>query len=164
MQHNNKEEYKNINNSENEKNEGVEKSEYGNHEINALLELWEHETGLVANVAKANRLAAWNLLRREGFDGAKKIIELCGRAIKSGDQYAPSIASFRDLQGRYEKLSKLRAWEARQNNQNAGISMSFYSRDEYELEEVSDEEREATKIAMKRARAELPFLSKGGLK
>lgn len=141
LQHNNKEEYININNSENVKNDAVEKSEYGNHEINALLELWEHETGITANVAKANRLAAWNLLRRKGFDGAKAVIELCGRAIKSGDPYAPRIASFRDLQGKYEKLSKLEAWEARQNIPEQGITMSYYQNSP-DLEDISDEERE----------------------
>lgn len=142
-------------------NEVVEKSEYGNHEVNALLELWEHETGLTANVAKANRLAAYNLIRKKGFDGAKSVVELVGRAIRSGDKYAPRIASFRDLQGQYEKLSKLEAWEARQERPAQGISLDYYRRDEYELEEKTDEEREAVARAMRKARAELPFL-KGG--
>ena len=136
-----KKEYKSINNSENEKKEDVEKSEYGNHEINALLELWEHETGITANVAKANRLAAYNLIRKKGFDGAKSVVELVGRAIKSGDPYAPRIASFRDLQGQYEKLSKLEAWEARQNIPEQGITMSYYQNSP-DLEDISDEERE----------------------
>lgn len=144
-----------------QQNEVVEKSEYGNHEVNALLELWEHETGLTANVAKANRLAAYNLIRKKGFDGAKSVVELVGRAIRSGDKYAPRIASFRDLQGQYEKLSKLEAWEARQERPAQGISLDYYRRDEYELEEKTDEEREAVARAMKKARAELPFL-KGG--
>lgn len=125
-------------------NEGaVEKSEYGNHEVNALLELWEHETGLTANVAKANRMAAWNLLRRFGFDGAKKIIELCGEAIKSGDQYAPRISSFRDLQGKYEKLSKLQAWNARRDIEPDGLSLSYYDHQMAEpITEIDDSERE----------------------
>ena len=142
-------------------NEVVEKSEYGNHEVNALLELWEHETGLTANVAKANRLAAYNLIRKKGFDGAKSVVELVGRAIRSGDKYAPRIASFRDLQGQYEKLSKLEAWEARQERPAQGISLDYYRRDEYEFEEKTDEEREAVARAMRKARSELPFL-KGG--
>lgn len=142
-------------------NEVVEKSEYGNHEVNALLELWEHETGLTANVAKANRLAAYNLIRKKGFDGAKSVVELVGRAIRSGDKFAPRIASFRDLQGQYEKLSKLEAWEARQERPAQGISLDYYRQDEYEVEEKTDEEREAVARAMRKARAELPFL-KGG--
>ena len=153
LPHNNKEEIKEYINSEKPKNETVEKSEYGNHQINALLELWEHETGLTANVAKANRLAAWNLLRRRGFDGAKKVVEMCGRAIKSGDKYAPRVASFKDLQGQYEKLSKLEAWDKRQNSVG-GVSLAFYRQDVGEDEEISDEERKRVLEAMKKARKE----------
>lgn len=144
--------------------EAVEKSEYGNHEVNALIELWEHETGLVANVGKANRIAAYNLLRKRGFDGAKAVVELCGRAIKSGDRYAPRVSSFRDLQGQYEKLSKLEAWEARNKipDEKRGVSLSFYDRDICEVEEISDEEFEKTREEFRKAReAGLPFL-KGG--
>lgn len=132
-------------------NEAVEKSEYGNHEVNALLELWEHETGLTANVAKANRLAAYNLLRRKGFDGAKKIVEMVGRAMRSGDRYAPRIASFRDLQGQYEKLSKLEAWQARQN-EDAGITVHFYERQGEQYTEISDDEREKVREQIKQAK------------
>lgn len=132
----------------------VEKSEYGNHEVNALLELWEHETGLTANVAKANRLAAYNLIRKKGFDGAKAVVELVGRAIRSGDKYAPRIASFRDLQGQYEKLSKLEAWEARQDAGTQSVSMSFYERDYVDKPEISDEEREKVREEIKKAKEE----------
>lgn len=136
--------------------EGVEKSEkteYGNHEVNALIELWEHETGLTANVGKANRLAAYNLIRKKGFEGAKAVVELVGRAIRSGDQYAPRVASFRDLQGQYEKLSKLEAWEARQSVPDAGVSMSFYERGSVDYEEISDEEREKVREEIRKAKA-----------
>lgn len=152
--HNNKEEYKRINNSETAENGVVEKAEYGNHEVNALLELWEHETGITANVAKANRLACYNLIRKRGFDGAKAVVELCGKALRSEDKYAPRISSFRDLQGQYEKLSKLEAWNARQNPEQKGISMSFYTRNEVEFEEISDEEREKVREAIKKAKQE----------
>lgn len=147
---------------QNEVVKNSEKKEYGNHEVNAILELWEHETGLIANVAKANRLAAYNLIKRRGFDGACKVVRLCGRAIKSGDQYAPRVASFRDLQGQFEKLSKLEAWEARQRREERGVDMSFYCRDEYEPIEISDEERAKVLASMKKARKELPFLNNGG--
>lgn len=151
---------------QNEVVENSEKKEYGNHEVNAILELWEHETGLIANVAKANRLAAYNLIRRRGFDGACKVVRLCGRAIKSGDRYAPSVASFRDLQGKFEKLSKLEAWEARQKPVKQGISLDFYSRDSYDEPELSDEEfeanREKNREAIREAREKLAFLKKGG--
>jgi predicted transcriptional regulator len=147
---------------QNEAVENSDKKEYGNHEVNALLELWEHETGIIANVGKANRIAAYNLIRKKGFDGAKAVVELCGRAIRSGDRYAPKVSSFRDLQGQYEKLSKLEAWEARQDTAEQGISVDFYCRDEYEAEEISDEERAKVLASMKKARAEMPFLRRKG--
>lgn len=132
----------------------AEKAEYGNHEVNALLELWEHETGLTANVAKANRLAAYNLIRKRGFNGAKEVVELCGRAIKSGDRYAPRVASFRDLQGQYEKLSKLEAWESRQESHSQGVSMRFYERDYVDKPDISDEEREKVREEIKKSKEE----------
>lgn len=142
--------------------EEPKKEEYGNHEVNALLELWEHETGITANVAKANRLAAYNLIRKKGFDGAKSVVELVGRALRSGDKYAPRIASFRDLQGQYEKLSKLEAWEARQDPSMPGVSMSFYERDSEISEDISDEERAKTLEAMRKIREEGRSWLKGG--
>lgn len=153
LPHNNKEENKEYISTKVDSEE-PKKSEYGNHEVNALLELWEHETGLTANVAKANRLAAYNLIRKKGFDGAKAVVELVGRAIRSGDKYAPRIASFRDLQGQYEKLSKLEAWEARQDAGAQGVSMSFYERDYVDKPEISDEEREKVREEIKRAKEE----------
>lgn len=150
--------------SETSPSEAVEnstKQEYGNHEVNALLELWEHETGLTANVAKANRLAAYNLLRRKGFDGAKKVIEMCGRAVKSGDQYAPRVASFKDLQGQYEKLSKLEAWDMRRAKQNkTARADSFYRNESTDIQEISDAERELVSKQMREARERLGFIKK----
>lgn len=150
--------------SETSPSEAVEnstKQEYGNHEVNALLELWEHETGLTANVAKANRLAAYNLLRRKGFDGAKKVIEMCGRAVKSGDQYAPRVASFKDLQGQYEKLSKLEAWDMRRAKQDkTARADSFYRNEPTDIQEISDAERELVSKQMREARERLGFIKK----
>lgn len=142
--------------------EDVEKSEYGNHEINALLELWEHETGITANVGKANRLAAYNLIRKKGFEGAKAVVELCGRAVKSGDQYAPRVSSFRDLQGQYERLSKLEAWEARRSAVDDGVSISYYSGgdDVAMFQDISDEERAKVREEIKQAKEK--FLAKRG--
>lgn len=158
---NNKKNTLSKDNGEKTQCEDVKKSEYGNHEVNALLELWEHETGLTANVAKANRLAAYNLLRRRGFDGAKKVIEMCGRAIKSEDQYAPRVSSFRDLQGQYEKLSKLEAWDLRRAKQNkTARADSFYRNEAQDVQEISDAERELVSQKMKEAREKLGFIKK----
>lgn len=161
LPHNNKEENKEYISTKVDSEE-PKKTEYGNHEVNALLELWEHETGLTANMGKANRMAAYNLIRKKGFDGAKAVVELVGRAIHSGDQFAPRVASFRDLQGQYEKLSKLEAWEARQNPSVKGVSMSFYERDSAPDREISDEDRAKTLAAMKKVREEGRSWLKGG--
>ena len=117
-----------------------EQKEYGNQQVNELMATWKQETGVEANSAKANRLAAYNLIRSKGMDGAIAIVRLCGRAMRSKDQYAPVISSFRDLQGRYEKLSKLLAWERRQE---AVAPTPIYRKQstEIEVQEISDEER-----------------------
>lgn len=120
------------------------KTEYGNHELNELMELWRFETGIEANKAKANRLAAYNLIRSRGLDEAQRIVKLVGRAMRSKDQYAPVISSFRDLQGRYEKLSKLMAWEKRQNIYTTSPTQIRQVVDDWATEhEPTDEERKA---------------------
>lgn len=120
------------------------KTEYGNHEVNELMELWRSETGIEANKAKANRLAAYNLIRSRGLDEAQRIVKLVGRAMRSKDQYAPVISSFRDLQGRYEKLSKLQAWEKRQNIYTTSPTQIRQVVDDWANEhEPTDEERKA---------------------
>lgn len=101
--------------SETSQSGDVEKSEeYGNHQVNALMEIWEAEVGTIANRAKANRFAASNLLRKFGLDGATKWIKIIAKAQKSGDRYAPKVNSFRELYGQYEKFSGLQAWAKRQ--------------------------------------------------
>ena len=138
-----------------------QKSEtYGNAHINSLMELWEAETGIVANRAKANRYACYNLLRTRGYDGAEAVVRMVGRSIRSGDQYAPRIGSFRDLQGKYEKLSSLEAWNVRQTGkprpaipriqQQAPEYLEFYR-------EQSEEERAEVKKSIEEAKARLGF-------
>lgn len=121
-----------------------EQKEYGNQQVNELMTAWRIETGIEANGTRANRLAAYNIIRSRGMDGAKEIVRLCGRAMRSKDQYAPVISSFRDLQGRYEKLSKLMAWAHRQEVMAPKQAPQYRNTSEPEILEISDEERQKT--------------------
>lgn len=121
-----------------------EQKEYGNQQVNELMTAWKIETGIEANGTRANRLAAYNIIRSRGMDGAKEIVRLCGRAMRSKDQYAPVISSFRDLQGRYEKLSKLMAWAHRQEVMAPKQAPQYRNTSEPEILEISDEERQKT--------------------
>lgn len=137
------------------KKESVEN--YGNPQINKLMKVWKDETGITPSSNPANRNACSTLLRQKGAEGAKHIVQLIGKAIRSGDKYAPSIASFRDLYGQYGKLEKLEAWERRQTAQNAKLEaqkpkirdMSAY------YDGVSDKERAKVSEAFKKARKQL---------
>lgn len=152
----------NSTNKQNASDEAVEKSEvketYGNKEVNTLLALWEQETGIVANVAKQNRYACYNLLRTRGFDGACAVVRMVGKSIKSRDRFAPRIGSFRDLVGKFEKLSALEAWNIRYTTENGNNIVSpirFGIPDSCEEEVVSDSEHERVSAMFKEARKNL---------
>ena len=152
----------NSTNKQNASDETVEKSEvketYGNKEVNTLLALWEQETGIVANVAKQNRYACYNLLRTRGFDGACAVVRMVGKSIKSRDRFAPRIGSFRDLVGKFEKLSALEAWNIRYTTENGNNIVSpirFGIPDSCEEEAVSDSEYERVSAMFKEARKNL---------
>lgn len=131
-----------------------EQKEYGNQQVNELLKAWEIETGVEANSSRANRLAAYNLIRSKGFDEALRIVKLCGRAMRSKDQFVPIVSSFKDLQGRYEKLSKLIAWEKRQ--QVLSPTPVYRPRVDVEPEfEISDEERKANLAKIREMRKKI---------
>lgn len=153
----NKVENKSINNKGADAQvDDVEKTEYGNHEVNELMALWKSETGIEASSAKANRLAAYNLIRGKGFDEAQKIVKLCGRAMRSKDQYAPVISSFKDLQGRYEKLSKLLAWEKRQNIYTTSPAQIRQAVEDWaDQYEPTDEERKANLAKIREMRKKI---------
>lgn len=151
----------------------LEPKEYGNHEINSLMEYFESQTGIVANRAKANRNACYNLIRSRTYDGAKVVVDLVAKAIKSDDLYAPRISSFRDLQGQYEKLSKLEAWNAHKAAMTASepptmrSPANFYKTfdftvKDYTPEEIAEQDAERAKVSqqIKEARAKMPFLNK----
>lgn len=149
-----------IGESPSDEHEEAEKPTYGNAHINSLMELWEAETGIIANRAKQNRYACYNLIRTRGYDGAEAVVRMVGRSIRSGDQYAPRIGSFRDLVGKYEKLSSLEAWNARQVTPKATLppAMRTSLPDYYFDKPQSDEERAKVSEAIAEGRKKLGFL------
>lgn len=143
-----------------EEHEESEKPTYGNAHINSLMELWEAETGIIANRAKQNRYACYNLIRTRGYDGAEAVVRMVGRSIRSGDQYAPRIGSFRDLVGKYEKLSSLEAWNARQVTPKSTLppAMRTDKPDYFYQKEQSEEERAEVSAMFKEGRKKLAFM------
>lgn len=84
---------------------------FGRTDINELVDLWQSETGISIKGQQNQRRQLYNLVRKNGFDETKQIIKRVGAAIKSGDQYAPRIATPSDLTGKFGKLPKLELWE-----------------------------------------------------
>lgn len=101
--------------------------EYGNADINALIRLFEAETSIKADPSQLNRRAAYSLIRSRGKEGAERLTRLAGQAIRSADQYAPRIGSFKDLVGKYEKASKLEAWATKQAAMKPKTIANYYA-------------------------------------
>ena len=96
---------------------GVEnsKKEYGRADINALVELWESETGVSIKGQQNERRQLYNLLRKYGLEGTKTLLRRVGATRRSRDRYAPQIAVPSDLTGKYSKLPRMQIWEERNN-------------------------------------------------
>lgn len=76
---------------------------YGKPEINELFTFWSGEVGYdIESKVAANRRAASNLLKKFGPDKLQSLIR--GVALAHGDQYAPGIADFCDLQSKTNQL------------------------------------------------------------
>lgn len=101
--------------------------EYGNADVNALIRLFEAETSIKADPSQLNRRAAYSLIRSRGKEGAERLTRLAGQAIRSADQYAPRIGSFKDLVGKYEKASKLEAWATKQAAMKPKTIANYYA-------------------------------------
>lgn len=134
----------------------VEKSEYGNREVNALFTYWKEKTGIAPSSNKMNRNSCHTLIRQRGVDGAKKVVDAIAHAINSNDRFAPRISSFAELYGAYGKLSKLDAWIIKNSPKTAlkryQTAKTAYSGADYE---PTDEERAETLAKMKQAREKL---------
>lgn len=80
--------------------------EYGNRDINELFTYWSETLGFeITSRKQANRRACYNLIKKAGVDGVKKLINTV--AVAYSEQYAPKIRDFEDLQAR---LNALLAW------------------------------------------------------
>lgn len=150
------------------------KQEYGREDINGLIELWEAETGISIKGQQNQRRQLYNLVRKYGLEGTQKLIERVGAAIRSGDRFAPQIATPSDLTGKYSKLPKLEMWEKRNEIARPFGQGSGYQDDrptpsylsggipDYNGAFIvkSDEERAKVSKMFKEARKTLPFLQK----
>lgn len=94
-------------------NSKEEKPTYGREDINELVDLWESETNISIKGQQNQRRQLYNLLRKYGSDATKTLVRRVGVAIRSGDRFAPQIATPSDLTGKYGKLGRLELWEKR---------------------------------------------------
>ena len=102
----------------------VEKSEYGNSEINSFIKSFEETLGLpIATKQKLNRYAAKRLLARYKPEGCAKLITLASMANTT--PYAPRIANVMDLE---QKLPNLFVWY--RQNANKGHSRAVKAVDD----------------------------------
>lgn len=145
------------------KNDAPVENSYGRADLNELVELWETETSISIKSEKNQRRQLYNLLKKHGAEKTKQIIQLVGKAIKSGDRYAPMITTPSDLTGRFEKLSKLELWETRNKYARpfgtpAPIQIKR-GKPDYNgaWDEQSDEERAKVSEQMRKAREKLQF-------
>lgn len=151
--------------------------QYGREDINEIVDLWESETGTSIKGDVNQRRQVYNLIRKHGAEATKALVMLAGEARRSGDQFAPQIATPSDLTGKFSKLERLRLWDnrrklARPFGQSTPASAILpppaMNADEwdrrYGADSISDEERAEVSQRFKEARKTLPFLNKGGEK
>lgn len=151
------------------------KTEYGREDINELIELWETETGITIKGQPNQRRQLYNLLRKYGPEATKTLVKRVGAAIRSGDRFAPQIATPSDLTGKYSKLPRLELWEQRKEHSRSfgqsrepipAPAMAYQPRElptyggAFEIQ--TDDERAEVSKMFKDARANLPFMKKGG--
>lgn len=138
-------------------NNKLDKSEFGDKNVNELMTYWSQKIGIKASQSKPNRNACATLIRQKGIEGAKRIVDLIYEAIHSQGLYAPSISSFADLYGAYGKMAKLEAFAIRLEAKNASerkIS-ALYRNSVPVYDEPTDDDRAQTSKAMKVAREKL---------
>lgn len=130
----------------------VEKSQYGNKNINELFAYWQERVGTTPSSNKANRNACNTLIRQRGVDGAKRVVDLIYKAIVSQDKFAPRVSSFVDLYGAYGKLPKLDTWQLKNSPKMALKRFQTANTANYE---PSDAERAETLRKMELTRQKL---------
>lgn len=136
-----------------EKSKANEPKTYGNQQVNEFLEAWKEETGDDFSKDTRERRATWNLIKGKTSEATKALLTAVGEARRSGDRFAPQIASPSDLVGKYSKINKLRLWVMR-NEENEEPHPPYWSWQKLPpQDDLTDEERAATQRAFKEARA-----------
>jgi len=96
-----------------EKTEPDQPQQFGNPDINALLDAWAEATGFDYKNQKMERYAMAGLLKTHGLDATKALINRVKLARRSGDRFAPQIAKPSQLRGKYSKFEALTMWAER---------------------------------------------------
>lgn len=99
-----------------EKN-GSEPQQFGNPDVNALLDAWAEATGFDLKNQKMERYAMSGLIKSHGLEATRALVERVKRARRSDDRFAPQIAKPSQLRGKYSKLEALTLWEERSAKQ-----------------------------------------------
>lgn len=109
-------EYKreNIKKKTNKEKDDDQPQQFGNPDVNAMLDAWAEATGFDLKNQKMERYAMSGLIKQHGLDATKALINRVKRARRSDDQFAPQIAKPSQLRGKYSKLEALTLWEERQ--------------------------------------------------
>lgn len=146
---------KSINDTKVSEAKASESKQYGNKDVNELMDYWKERTGIEPSSNKSNRNSCSTLIKQRGIDGAKKVVDLIAKAMT--EQYAPKVSSFNELYGAYGKLSKLDAFAIRLEAKSPSqvISKRFERKSESGFEDISDDERKKTSEMMKEARKKL---------
>ena len=87
--------------------------QFGNADINAMLEKWEDATGYDYTANKFERRAIYNLMRRKDIEaqgGLIPLISLVKEANHIDNRFAPKILKPSELGGKYSKLERLLEW------------------------------------------------------
>ena len=112
-------EYKESNKEKktNKEKNGSEPQQFGNPDINALLDAWAEATGFDLKNQKMERYAMSGLIKSHGLEATRALVERVKRARRSDDRFAPQIAKPSQLRGKYSKLEALTLWEERSAKQ-----------------------------------------------
>ena len=77
--------------------------QHGDVSLNELMEFWLQEVGIkIDSRVQANRRAAANLVRKHGDNLVRQAIQIAAQARFT--EFAPSVASFVDLQAKWTQL------------------------------------------------------------
>ena len=107
----------NIKEKQTKEKKGSEPQQFGNPDINALLDAWAEATGFDLKNQKMERYAMSGLIKSHGLEATRALVERVKRARRSDDRFAPQIAKPSQLRGKYSKLEALTLWEERSAKQ-----------------------------------------------